>query len=234
MSATSGTGDAPCGDAGGGGERDVKRARIVEAPAPQGEAPSPRFLLLGGHDEALSMLESILSAGGGELARGVLGFLRRYEAAPLAEASGVCRAAVEGAERVRMLTLISRCRQGQVSVLEAALGVSGASILNFLRQGEARPLRVVSRPCREAVAEHVWSMDSWYWETTRITGNVASWRRGFPRATHANMWGRLNTSDADMVHLSGIHTLDMSWCSMVTDAGLAHQSGIHTKWMSHC
>ena len=233
MSATSGSGDASRGGAGDGGERDAKRARIVEAPAPQGEAPSPRFLLLGGHDEALSMLESILSAGCGELARGVLGFLRRYEAAPLCEASAVCLAAVEGAERVRMLTLVSRCRQGKVSMLEAALGVFGASVLSFLVQIEARPLRVESRACCEAVAEHAWGPEPWIYET-RITGSLVSWRRCFPRATYAYMCGRPNTSDADMVHLCGIHKLYMSGCKLVTDAGLAHLSGIHTLYMSSC
>jgi len=179
------------------------------------------------------MLESILSAGGGELARGVLSFLRRYEAAPLAEASAVCRAAVEGSESVRMVTLVSRCCQGKVSMLEATLGVTGASVLSFLVQIEARPLRVVSRACCEAVAEHAWGLEPWIYET-RITGSLASWRRCFPRATHANMYMRQNTSDADMVHLSGIHTLYMSNCKLVTDAGLAHLSGIHTLYMSGC
>ena len=179
------------------------------------------------------MLENILSAGCGELARGVLGFLRRYEAAPLSEASGVCRTAVEGAASVCVASLISQCRQGKVSVLEAALGVAGASVLSFLSQLAARPLRVASRTCREAVAEHAWR-EKPLSRGSPITGSLASWRRCFPRAAHANICNRLSTSDADMVHLSGIHTLVMRGCNLVTDEGLSHLSGIHTLYMDDC
>jgi len=233
MSATSGADGDDLSRGGAGGERDTKRARL-EAPAGlAAPAPSPRFLLLGIYDEALSMLENILSAGGGELARGVLAFLRCYEAAPLAEASAVCRAAVESAASVHEAILISRCRNGEVSVLEAILGVAGAGVLGFLRQTEARPLCVVSHACRETVADHAWGREHWDF-VSLIKGSLVSWRRCFPCATFANMYGRQHTSDADMVHLSGIHTLDMSLCALVTDAGLAHLSGIHTLYMSRC
>ena len=179
------------------------------------------------------MLENILSAGGGELARGVLAFLRRYEGLPLAEASAVCCAAVENAASVHSAILVSRCRHREVSVLEAALGVAGAGVLDFLCQIEAPPLRMVSRACREAVAEHAWGVEPLI-RVTDIKGSLASWRHCFPRATFANMSFRQHTSDADMVHLSGIHTLYMSVCSLVTDLGLAHLSGIHTLYMSGC
>ena len=226
MSATSDADGGGVSRGAAGGER----ARLELAQGAAGAPPaSPRFLLLGGHDKALSMLKNILSAGGGELARGVLGFLRRYGAAPLGEASAVCRAAVEGSESVRKAVLTHRCREGKVSMLEAVLGVASASALCFLTQVGARPLRVVSRACREAVAEHVWGKERGiFWDDVRIIGSLASWRRSFPRAAYANMSQRLNTSDADMVHLSGILTLNMRGCELVTDAGLAHLSGIHT------
>ena len=135
------------------------------------------------------MLENILSAGGGELARSVLGFLRRYEVVPLAEASADCHAAVEGAASVRKAVLIRRCRHGEASVLETAIGVAGAGVLGFLSQTEARPLRLVSRACREAVAEHAWGVEPWRVEPC-ITGSLALWRRCFPNATWASFYAR--------------------------------------------
>ena len=38
-----------------------------------------------------------------------------------------------------------------------------------------------------------------------------------------------NWSDADFVHLAGIHTLNMSYCTQatITDAALSHLAGIH-------
>ena len=96
--------------------------------------------------------------------------------------------------------------QMALSPLERLLEQSAPSgprgtIFRFLTQSDARPLRVVSRACREAVAEHEWGVGS----ASQIRGSLALWRRCFPRASQ-------NTSDADMVHLSGIHTLDMSRC----------------------
>ena len=42
-------------------------------------------------------------------------------------------------------------------------------------------------------------------------------------------------TDAGLAYLSGIHTLEMRGCKLVTDAaGLAHLSGIHTLEMRNC
>ena len=45
-------------------------------------------------------------------------------------------------------------------------------------------------------------------------------------------------SDAAFVHLAGIHTLDMSWCShgqvSISDAALVHLAGIRSLDMSRC
>ena len=176
MSATCGADGGDASRGGAGDERDTTRMRL-EAPAAHGALhASARFLLLGSYDEALSMLENILSAGGGELAR---------------------------------------------------------PVLSLLTQVEALPLRVVSRACREAVAEHAWGEKQWDY-VSRIMGSLASWRRCFPCATFASITSRQHTSDADMVHLSGIHTLWMSGCLLVTDTGLKHLSGIHTLLMDGC
>jgi hypothetical protein len=66
MSATGGADGGDSSRGGAGNERDAR----LEAPAGLAAPPiAPRFLLLGVYDEALSMLENFLSAGGGELAR---------------------------------------------------------------------------------------------------------------------------------------------------------------------
>ena len=134
------------------------------------------------------------------------------------------------------------------AVLSAGCGELARSILSFLMQEEALPLRAASCACREAVAGHAWDVSSEqtapYYDlfdcvsSSRIRGSLASWRRCFLRATHADFsnrkrWYR-DVTDADMVHLSGIHTLGMSWSTRITDAGLAHLRGIHTLDMSRC
>jgi hypothetical protein len=41
-------------------------------------------------------------------------------------------------------------------------------------------------------------------------------------------------TDAGLAHLTGIHSLDMSFCARITDTGLAHLTGIHTLRMNGC
>ena len=42
-------------------------------------------------------------------------------------------------------------------------------------------------------------------------------------------------TNAGSAHLSGIHTLGMSDCMLVTDAGLlAHITSVHTLWIDGC
>jgi hypothetical protein len=110
------------------------------------------------------------------------------------------------------------------AVLSAGWGELTRPMLSFLTQEEARPLRAASSVCCKAVAEHAWGAESSSW----ISGSLASWRRCFPRATFANVSEHPTITDADMVHLSGIHTLLLSKCSEITDSGLAHLGGIHT------
>ena len=106
--------------------------------------------------------------------------------------------------------------------------LSQRSVLSFLAQKDARPLRAASRACRDAVAEHAWGAEP-RWDSP-IKGSLASWRRSFPRAAFALLHWNLRLTDDDMVHLRGIHTLKMNLGlgSRITDAGLVHLSGIHT------
>ena len=41
-------------------------------------------------------------------------------------------------------------------------------------------------------------------------------------------------TDAGLAHLTGIHTLDMSYCKRITDAGLAQLTGICRLDMFRC
>ena len=142
--------------------------------------------------------------------------------------------------RPRNLELIALAEREVLSLTEEVLAIpylSQRSVMSFLTQEEARPLRAASRTCCEAVAEHAWSdlrREPWSRGASRIKGSLASWRRCFPRATAANVYERSALTDADFVHLRGIRTLNMCFCKLVTDAGLAHLTGIHTLDMSYC
>jgi len=113
---------------------------------------------------------------------------------------------------------------------------SKRSIMSFLRQGEVLELRAASRTCRDAVTEHAWHDTCKTSDTSKslIRGSLALWRRCFPHATAANLRGRYQVDDADLVHLRGIRWLDIRACMQITDAGFAHLRGIHTLWMSGC
>ncbi len=69
-----------------------------------------------------------------------------------------------------------------------------------------------------------------------IQGGLGKWRACFSRARAANVFRRRDLVDADIVHLAGLHTLDMSWCSQptITDAAFAHLCGTHTLDMTLC
>ena len=127
-----------------------------------------------------------------------------------------------------------------------------SSVMSFLRQEEALPLRSASRACRDVVAAHVWGAE--YGSTSRIMGSLASWRRCFPNATWACVRGSCESdefshltglvgldiydciwiTDAHLAHLTGITALYMAGCVQITDAGLAHLTGIHTLNTSKC
>ena len=64
----------------------------------------------------------------------------------------------------------------------------------------------------------------------------ARWRRAFPAAVGASVWGNTRLCDADFVHLRGLRSLDMGWCTQatITDGAFAHLAGIHTLDMRWC
>ena len=70
----------------------------------------------------------------------------------------------------------------------------------------------------------------------RIEGSLQEWRQQNPDATVANIQGRRDLTDADFVHLKGIHTLNMGGCSQagITDGAFVHLKGIHTLVISNC
>jgi hypothetical protein len=48
------------------------------------------------------------------------------------------------------------------------------------------------------------------------------------------MGGCVRVTNAGLAHLTGIHTLDMTFCAQITDAGLAHLTGIQGLVMRSC
>jgi hypothetical protein len=75
----------------------------------------------------------------------------------------------------------------------------GDGIFGFLSTREARPLRLVSRVLCADVRNA-----RWYDRGTVITGDLRMWRACFSDARCANVAGRVDLRDADMVHLSGV------------------------------
>ena len=48
------------------------------------------------------------------------------------------------------------------------------------------------------------------------------------------MYDFTQLTDAAFVHLRGIHTRDISYCTQLTDAAFVRLRGIHTLDMSYC
>ena len=61
------------------------------------------------------------------------------------------------------------------------LEVAGGAFLPLFDMRSATVLRGVCTELRTAVAEHAWA------DGSRITGSLAAWRAGFPRARQANI-----------------------------------------------
>ena len=137
-----------------------------------------------------------------------------------------------------------------LAVLQPPYGEHGVGrgIFSFLSTREARPLRLVSRVLCADVRNA-----RWYDRDTVITGDLRMWRACFSDARCANVSGRRDLVDADLVHLSGVEevnlrgctwitdaglrgvrVLNIAGCARITDAGLAHLTGIHTLNMSYC
>jgi hypothetical protein len=69
-----------------------------------------------------------------------------------------------------------------------------------------------------------------------VEGPLVAWRAANPGTQVANLFGRIDLTDADFVHLAGIKALDMRYCINpgLTDAAFVHLRGLHTLWMYGC
>ena len=105
----------------------------------------------------------------------------------------------------------------------------GEGIFGFLSTREARPLRLVS-PVLCADVKNA----RWYDRDTVITGDLRKWRACFSDARCANVSGRRDLVDADLVHLSGVEEVNLSGCTQITDAGLAHLRGVRVLNIAGC
>ena len=105
----------------------------------------------------------------------------------------------------------------------------GEGIFGFLSTREARPLRLVS-PVLSADVKNA----RWYDRDTVITGDLRKWRACFSDARCANVSGRRDLVDADLVHLSGVEEVNLSGCAQITDAGLAHLRGVRVLNIEDC
>ena len=140
------------------------------------------------------------------------------------------------------LAAIASSKRGRVSLAEETLGIpylSQRSIMSYLRQTEALPLRAASRTCRDAVAEHAWDdsdpdchAEGDFEELGLIRGSLAAWRRCFPCARAADLSGNA-TSDEGMASLRGVERVWLRSCHM-TDAGLAHLHAARELDVSAC
>ena len=92
----------------------------------------------------------------------------------------------------------------------------GRGIFGFLSTREARPLRLVSSVLCADVRNA-----RWYDRETRITGDLRAWRACFSDARCANVSGREDLTDVDLVHLSSVEEVNLSGCAQITDASLA-------------
>lgn len=103
-----------------------------------------------------------------------------------------------------------------ITVLSAA----GTTLLKFLTMYDATAFRSVCQETRDAVTDQPWAV------ADRIHRSVAAWRACFPRAVAANVSGRDDVRDEDLIHFRGIPDVNLDRCIHITDAGIAHIAGV--------
>ena len=126
--------------------------------------------------------------------------------------------------------------EGTHSVLSHLHGAHsiGEGILGFLTMRQSNALRGVCKEFRGAVMDFPW-MDA----ESRIKGRIRAWRAAFPAARAVNVSCRYNLVDSDFPHIRGdararLHTVNMSWCRIVTDAAFVHLQDITDLDMAGC
>ena len=118
-----------------------------------------------------------------------------------------------------------------LAVLQPPYGEHGVGkgIFGYMSMREARPLRLVSCVLCADVRNA-----RWYDRDTVITGDLRMWRACFSDARCANVSGRRDLVDADLVHLSGVEEVNLRGCTQITDAGLAHLRGVRVLNIASC
>lgn len=101
-------------------------------------------------------------------------------------------------------------------------------ISDWLGDQDTLTLRGINTATRRALADYHWSLRA------PIRGSVAAWRDAFPCALVANLRGRADITDADLVHLRGVPSVFLSYCLGITDAGLVHLAGVVELDISFC
>jgi hypothetical protein len=127
---------------------------------------------------------------------------------------------------------LSLCGGSSASTVLSHLGAEhshGHGLLGFFSMKDARALRLVCKEFRDAVAGYPWA-DSF----SHIRGPLAHWRKSFPLALAANVACRRDLTAADVFHLRGCHTLDISHCAQLTDDAFAHFSRVRVLDMGGC
>ena len=206
-----------------------------EAPAPyEGrEAPYPSLVVM------LSTLEDRLNARLNDALSRLHTRLQAVEAdvGALRTSMALWDVALGPAHAAR-LELAKRPRLSSAEEVLCIPYLSQRSIMSFLRQDEALPLRLASRACRDAVAEHAWEDLCTVppYHDAAVRGSLSAWRRCFPLARSANVRRNLSICDADFVHLEGLRSFAMSYCHQrtITDAAFQHLKGVKTFYMGVC
>jgi hypothetical protein len=108
------------------------------------------------------------------------------------------------------------------------VGELQAGVFEFLTTVDVLPLRVVSKSCKESVANHRWEDQG-----TRIL-DPRRWKECFPNAVAANVEYNTSVVDEDFEHFHRLTYLNMSGCMNVTSAAFVHLEKIHTLIMDDC
>ena len=125
--------------------------------------------------------------------------------------------------------IFAAARDDALAPPSTLLAAAAPMLLAFFDTRSVLALRTSCTEARAAVAAMPWDDAS-----TPIFGRLAAWRACFPAARAAKHHYLTSWRDADFVHLRGIRTLHMNGQILITDAALVNLPGIHTLNMSYC
>jgi hypothetical protein len=129
--------------------------------------------------------------------------------------------------------------EGELFTPDSILSHCCGALLPMFDTVEATTLCQLCREFKTTVADFPWedertvikgSVAGW-----RTCIPRARWANVGGYDEHINNKGRrTQVMDADFAHFVGLRRLNMMWCSSITDAGLVHLKGIHTLDMYAC